>query len=721
MTPMRWVRIIRGRWSRGAAAAALVAGALWPATPSPLAALVRVYRANPTPARRAAVETYAAAHPSDRDLARLALGVTDYEQKDYVSAAVTLRGLAAQLPLVGDYAAYYLAAARVETADVTGLPEELAAVHAGTVSPLASNAWIIEARSLETTAAARAIETLREHYKDLPQPEGDLTLADAYRTANDLPHACELYRRVYTEYPLGAAAGAASAALAALETAMGPAFPRASTESAMRRADRLFELRGYPQARAAYEAAAGVLSGAQRDVARVRIGGCDLGAGRPGPAAAYLNGLQVEDAEANAERLYDLEECARRLNNEDAAASAVRRLGEKYAQSPWRVKALQALAGRYLAQNRPDDYLPLYRAIYTDFPGEPGAAASHWRITFVAYMRGDPDAEALLRAHLESYATHGTSAAALYFLGRLYQSRGDAGSARACYERLTSRLPNSYYAMQARRPLNEPEIARASVAAATADFLNALPFPAIPEFPATPTSATTLRIDRARMLRSAGLSELADAELRFGARTDAQPALAAMEIAAWADAAHLAMKTMKAMTPDYLSRPLPSAPRQFWEYLFPLPYRTEIAADARAHKLDPALVAGLIRQESEFNPGAISSANARGLMQVQTGTGREVARAVGLTRVTPGMLLQPEPNVKIGTAVFRAMLDKNGGNMEKTLAAYNAGPRHAEEWMSWNTYREPAEFIESIPFTETRDYVQAVLRNAEMYRRLYSP
>ncbi len=65
------------------------------------------------------------------------------------------------------------------------------------------------------------------------------------------------------------------------------------------------------------------------------------------------------------------------------------------------------------------------------------------------------------------------------------------------------------------------------------------------------------------------------------------------------------------------------------------------------------------------------------------------------------------------------MLDQQGGKVEQTLAAYNAGPLRVVEWMAWSNYREPAEFVESIPFTETRDYVQAVLRNAEMYRRLY--
>jgi soluble lytic murein transglycosylase len=65
------------------------------------------------------------------------------------------------------------------------------------------------------------------------------------------------------------------------------------------------------------------------------------------------------------------------------------------------------------------------------------------------------------------------------------------------------------------------------------------------------------------------------------------------------------------------------------------------------------------------------------------------------------------------------MLDQNSGKVEQTLAGYNAGPSRAAEWLTWNTYREPAEFVESIPFTETRDYVQAVLRNAEIYRKLY--
>jgi soluble lytic murein transglycosylase len=175
---------------------------------------------------------------------------------------------------------------------------------------------------------------------------------------------------------------------------------------------------------------------------------------------------------------------------------------------------------------------------------------------------------------------------------------------------------------------------------------------------------------------------------------------------------------MKSMAPDYLALPLSGAPQRFWDFLFPLPWRNELFASAQRRGVDPYLVAGLIRQESEFNPQAVSRARAYGLTQVRPATGRTVARGAGVPRYSTGVLLQPAANLNIGAAILRSMLDRHDGSLEYTLAAYNAGPTRVAEWRAWATYREPAEFVESIPFTETRDYVQAVLRNADVYRRL---
>jgi soluble lytic murein transglycosylase len=334
-------------------------------------------------------------------------------------------------------------------------------------------------------------------------------------------------------------------------------------------------------------------------------------------------------------------------------------------------------------------------------------------------MSGQGNAADLLREHLRNYAGSPTAGAALYFLGRSAERESDFGLARAAYRRLTLAFQNTYYAMQARNRLTRPEVAGAMLSEKAPAFLDALALPQAQPPPFESTPATAARIERSRLLRTAGLSDLADSELRFGARNGGQPALLAVELAGAADAPHQALRIMKSLAPDYLSLPLTAASRRFWELLFPLPYRGDLFQNARAQGLDPYLVAGLVRQESEFDPQARSRAAALGLTQVRAGTGRLYARQAGIARFTTRTLFQPAANLKIGVAIFRALLDKNGGQLEPTLAAYNAGPDRAAEWLTWYKYREPAEFVESVPYTETREYIQAVLRNADMYRRLY--
>lgn len=740
---------IRALWFGSAALVACLA--LWPAAPataqtrkrpaakkapartaptrpggSDLASLVQAYRESPTAARRSAVEAYAAAHVKDGGaaLARLALGVTAFEQKNYAEAIVEFKPVQAALPRLADYTAYYLAAARVElneaSVTATVAAKDLAPAHSSKApSPLSGKAWLVEARALKTSDAAGASRLLRDHYAELPQPDGDLALGECYQAANDLRNAADFYQRVYSRYVNGEAANRSAAALLALKDTMGAAFPPPLPEQALQRADRLLELREYAAAKSAYEALLDQLASVHHDQARVRLGAADFLHGQTSIAYGYLRGLEVADSDAAAERLYYIEECARHLNNEEAMMAAIRDLADKYPQSPWRLKALVAVANRYLLVNRPDDYVPLYKAAYESFPAAPVAALCHWKVTFHEYLRGAGNADELLAEHLRDYASHFTAGAALYFLGRSFERQQDPAAARAAYQLLAQTFENTYYAMLSRDRLRSPEIERAAKAAPAAQWLRNLKFSGASPVPAEGSPATAARIERSRMLRAAGLADLADAELRFGARTDGQPPLLAMESATSAEAPHRAMRIMKTMTPDYLGVPLPGAPRKFWELLFPLPYRTDLVQSARQCQLDPYLLAGLIRQESEFNPQAISPARAYGLTQVRAATGRQYARQAGVPRFTTSSLYQPAINLRIGSTILRGMLNHNNGKIEQTLAAYNAGPARVAEWLTWNTYREPAEFVESIPFTETRDYVQAVLRNAEMYRRLY--
>ena len=105
-------------------------------------------------------------------------------------------------------------------------------------------------------------------------------------------------------------------------------------------------------------------------------------------------------------------------------------------------------------------------------------------------------------------------------------------------------------------------------------------------------------------------------------------------------------------------------------------------------------------------------------MQLLPVTGKKVAKEVKLHHFTPSQLYTPTVNLQLGTRYFKSMVDKFG-SFEYALAAYNAGDDRVRDWQAAGKYRDIYEFVESIPFTETREYVQAIMRNANVYRQLY--
>jgi soluble lytic murein transglycosylase len=180
------------------------------------------------------------------------------------------------------------------------------------------------------------------------------------------------------------------------------------------------------------------------------------------------------------------------------------------------------------------------------------------------------------------------------------------------------------------------------------------------------------------------------------------------------------VRYIKAFAPSYLQIGFDNAPARFWQLAFPLPYRVPLETYSRQNGVDPFFVAALIRQESEFNVKVISHAHAYGLMQVLPSTGRQLARQIGIRRFSAADLLTPNRNLQLGTRYVRQLLDSLNGHEEEALAAFNAGKSRVDRWDSWGPFREPAEFVETIPFQETRNYVQVVLRNAAAYRHIYA-
>jgi soluble lytic murein transglycosylase len=153
---------------------------------------------------------------------------------------------------------------------------------------------------------------------------------------------------------------------------------------------------------------------------------------------------------------------------------------------------------------------------------------------------------------------------------------------------------------------------------------------------------------------------------------------------------------------------------------YPMPFADDITSAARAQGLEPALVFGLIRQETRFMPQLKSSVGASGLMQVMPATARYVARKINLPWDNPALISDPATNLKLGTAYLRMVLDDLNGSQAMAAAAYNAGPGRPRRWREGPTL-ETAIWAENIPFNETRDYVKKVLSNAAVYSALLDP
>jgi soluble lytic murein transglycosylase len=155
-----------------------------------------------------------------------------------------------------------------------------------------------------------------------------------------------------------------------------------------------------------------------------------------------------------------------------------------------------------------------------------------------------------------------------------------------------------------------------------------------------------------------------------------------------------------------------------WRLLYPMTHAQVIAAEAKRNRIDAALVAAIIRQESRYTPTALSPAGARGLMQLMPTVGRSLARARGIVPWDDVMLYQPDVSIELGTTHLAAELRRDV-NPTHALAAYNAGRSRLTRWRSLRGSEDPELFIERIPYVETRDYVRIVLRNQEFYRALY--
>ena len=650
--------------------------------------------------------------------AALALGYYDFKENRLAEAREWLEKAAAD-PLLDDYALYWTGVTdRTSGANAQALAE-LQQYRQRFPDGVMSDSAVEELSraALALDRPQEAVAALETYEKTTSRPVLLLLRAqarDQVAAANGEPPlaAAVDYLDVYYRFPLGEEARMASVRLPALQAALGEQFPGTPLATQIARAEAFNQASRWNDVRAAYQELLPKVSGAAHDRGELRIARANVALGS---GLTPLISLELTDPDLESERLYLLSQEYRAKELESQMLETIELAAQKCPQSPATADALFA-AGNYfwmkLDRARAAEY---YARVVASAPASPDASVAQWRVIWTAYLARN-DVRDQIEQYLRQYPNSAYVVDALYFLGRANERAGNVMHARSVYLAATDRFPQTYFGGWAADRLRQI----GSDPINPADFLSLFPVaPPLPVFSKAVPAAANARWTRAQALRNIAFDQSAELELRAANDRTPAPGLlyAISEAAAAAGKYPAAITTARQLLPRMDARRFEEVPPDVWRIVYPWPYRTEIEREATRNNLDPTLMAGLIRQESAFASDAVSVSNALGLMQVWPPTGTKLARTLKLS-YSRTSLLDPDYNLRLG-AYYLSSLLKMFGKPELAVAAYNAGETRVMEWTAGQSYEELPEFVESIPITQTRDYVQIVLRNRGLYSRIY--
>jgi peptidoglycan lytic transglycosylase len=612
---------------------------------------------------------------------------------------------AARDSVIGDHVRYLLAEALSRGDDLAAArAAALSVVDRYPKSRLAPRALLLAAtldlRADQDASAQTMLVRLINAYPDAPELPGALYLLAMTAEALGQSDAAALtYRDVRLLAPASGYAGGARDRIVALQAA-GARLPPLTPAQRIDRAERLLrsnvpdvamsEAQGIAaevKDGAVVTRALRVVADSARNLRQYDVAARTLGLVIDRSSAERRPGLKLEQA-----RLYvRAKDPARALAVLDAAATGTE--AEKSEALYLKARMLEDL-------NREADAITAYRAVAVQFPSREAAAASLWRLGWLAYGKKDAQGTQKNWTRLAELGSAGAyRLPALYWTGRAREQAGGAGAADL-YNQILAEAPRSYYGMLAAGRLGRTR--EGGIAGQIA----------LPREPRAALSDDS-GLARVVLLRRINLVEEAAAELESAVQDAAGDPVRLYGMAGVyieAERYHMALRIMRRHFQTVAATGDPALPRAFWEMYYPYAWRDEMRDAAQRRGIDPYLVAAVVREESSYYPRAISRAGARGLMQLMPATARLMA--------PPGDLDDPGFNIELGTR-FLAGLMREFNDPRLALAAYNAGPKNVRQWMSTRRTDDIEAFVEQIPFDETRLYVKRVVLSWDEYRRIY--
>ena len=637
------------------------------------------------------------------------LGIIDLQQKRFSQAVIDFGQVPDSLPILADHATYYRAVGAFDAGDYSqaaqGFQEVLDRFPTSTLRGLALF-W--EAESLwglhSPDAPVAFHRYLAENGQAAHAAQAWFDMGESLLQLGRWTDAVQAYRRVRWGFE-GSPVWASAQSRLAEQAARHPLPPDTTPpEVFYRRALADTGAGNFVPARAALLHVLSMKDGWRiADDVLYQLGVLSFQSGRLGEASDYFwRDVRLYAAHGD-DSLYYLVRIALTRGRERDALAIARQLIHDYPRSTLAPRSLYTIARARQDRGSQGPAMSLFREAGERFPSTHWGQQAMWAVGWVQYRahQWGPARATWLRA---AQQPDGDAApAALYWAARAAEALGKADSASEDYRRLAALYPDSYYGQRAVDHLNQP--LRVTIAA-------------LPDLPSSDVTA----FGRYRELDALGQIDDATDELAAAAQT--APSGDREVIGAILSQRYMQQGDVGrgiALAEDIRDQArgeVQGLPLLLWQALYPQIFWEPITATASRLGIEPYLVAGVIREESRFDPHAVSSADAYGLMQLIPGTARSAARGAGLPIPDPHALTDPRTNITLGSLVLQQLL-RQFNRLDLVLAAYNAGPGSVTRWQARSANLDPEAFVEDIPYAETRGYVKTVMQSTAMYRWLY--
>ncbi len=677
--------------------------------------------------------------PSTASLGALGAGIRAERAGDHARAVTLLVPIAGDRSLLGDYARLYLARGYIglaRDADATTPLEELLRLYPGSrlFPDAAYQLGNVRRRGGDCGQGSVLLALARDKAGSDPLgADAALDLASCLQRAGRFADARQALAQVRDTWPLERADRDARAALELLDAAHPELKPRPTVDGAIEEA-KLLSREGEN------EKSVALLEGLARD--------------NQGSPDVLPVDLELAAGLKRVGRLDDRERLLREVIRASPAGGAGQNAAMMLATQLWNrgrnretVAILDDLDAHQPPASMRDEILymrariheeaqswtpaiTLFQRLVREYPKSDRAADALWRWTWISY-RHEPPAR-----HLATFEqTHALARSPdvahriRFWQAMALDAAGQSKHAAEILEALASDDPTGYYGRLAKlgphgeRPALKPLTGTESAASRALSTTTALDALTLGPSPAKRADIAE-RLERARALSDALLDDLALAELDAAAASadldDASRVWAARLYASLGSPNRALRAIQKARSGGLSSEAqleLGSIPIE--RFLYPLPFPYHLRRLAAGDALDPLLVASLIRNESAFDPHARSPADARGLMQIIPSTARRLAAEVPVDGFELDQLFQPRVSMTLGCHYLASLLTRYGGDLERAVAAYNAGEEAVDRWTKRDPELRGAAFAESIPYSETRAYVRNVVRDWLAYRETY--